>query len=43
MSDFVELVLTCKSWQEADKVAGELLKQKLVACVEFFPIKSKYW
>jgi uncharacterized protein involved in tolerance to divalent cations len=38
----VELVLTCASWQEADKIARELLEQKLVACVEFLEVKSKY-
>lgn len=43
MSNFVELVVTCKSWQEAELVADELLKQRLVACVEYFPIKSRYW
>jgi periplasmic divalent cation tolerance protein len=40
---FVELVLTCGSWQEAQKVADYLLAHKLVACVEFMEIKSKYW
>jgi periplasmic divalent cation tolerance protein len=40
---FVELVLTCGSWQEAQKIADELLAQRLVACVEFIEIKSKYW
>lgn len=38
----VELVLTCGSWQEAQRIADALLEQKLVACVEFFEIKSKY-
>src|SRR5437879_4316209 len=42
-SSFVELVLTCGSWQEAQKVADTLLEQKLVACVEMMEIKSKYW
>lgn len=42
-SNFVELVLTCGSWQEAQKIADKLLEQKLVACVEFMEIKSKYW
>lgn len=40
--NFVELVLTCGSWQEAQKIAYVLLEQRLVACVEFMEIKSKY-
>mgnify|MGYP001552497739 CR=1 FL=1 len=42
-NNFVELVLTCGSWQEAQKIADHLLQQRLVACVEFMEIKSKYW
>ena len=41
--NFVELVLTCGSWQEAQKIADHLLENHLVACVEFMEIKSKYW
>lgn len=41
-ADFVELVLKCGSWQEAQAIADRLLEQKLVACVEFLEIKSKY-
>jgi uncharacterized protein involved in tolerance to divalent cations len=40
---FVELFLTCGSWQEAERIAEALLQQKLVACVEFIEIRSKYW
>lgn len=43
MSQFVELVLSCGSWQEAQKIADSLLEKKLVACIEFFEAKSKYW
>jgi len=43
MPNFVELVLTCGSWQEAQRVADVLLEKKLVACVEMMEIKSKYW
>jgi periplasmic divalent cation tolerance protein len=42
MSDFVELVLTCGSWQEAQRIADALLEKRLVACVEMFDIKSKF-
>jgi uncharacterized protein involved in tolerance to divalent cations len=43
VSDFVELVLTCGSWQEAQRIADSLLEKRLVACVEFLEIKSKSW
>lgn len=43
MSDFVELVLTCGSWQEAQKITDALLDKKLVACVEQMAIRSKNW
>lgn len=39
---FVELVLKCGSWQEAQRIADRLLEKRLVACVEFLAIKSKY-
>jgi periplasmic divalent cation tolerance protein len=31
------------SEEEAEKVTDHLLERKLVACVNYFPIKSKYW
>ncbi|HUY85401.1 MAG TPA: divalent cation tolerance protein CutA [Candidatus Dormibacteraeota bacterium] len=40
-ADFVELVLKCGSWQEAQRIADALLQKRLVACVEFLEIKSK--
>jgi periplasmic divalent cation tolerance protein len=43
LHNFVELVLSCGSWQEAQKITDSLLEKKLVACVEFFETKSKYW
>lgn len=42
-TDFVELLLTCGSWQEAQAIADSLLRKKLVACVEFMEISSKSW
>jgi periplasmic divalent cation tolerance protein len=41
-TDFVELVLTCGSWQEAQRIADALLEKRLIVCAEFLEIKSKY-
>ena len=41
-NNFVQLVLTCGSWQEAQRIADLLLEKRLVACAEFLEIKSKY-
>jgi periplasmic divalent cation tolerance protein len=43
MSDFVEIVLTCGSWQEAQSITDALLEKKLVACVEQMEVRSKNW
>jgi periplasmic divalent cation tolerance protein len=43
MTNFVELVLTCGSWQEAQKITDALLQDRLVACVEQMEIRSKNW
>jgi periplasmic divalent cation tolerance protein len=42
-TSFVEIMLTCGSWQEAQAIADALLEDHLVACTEFLPIKSRYW
>ncbi|MCA9325141.1 divalent-cation tolerance protein CutA [Candidatus Saccharibacteria bacterium] len=42
MSNPVELVLTCGSWQEAQKIADSLLEQKLIACVEMLDVTSRF-
>lgn len=39
---FIELVLTCGSWQEAQAITDVLLEKRLVACVEFVEVKSRY-
>ena len=41
--NFVELVLTCGSWQEAQRIVDHLLEQKLIACAKFLPIEYKSW
>ena len=38
----VEVLLTCGSWQEAQKIVDSLLKQKLIACAEFLEIQSLF-
>lgn len=35
--------ITCKDKREAEKIARHLLKKRLIACANFFPIKSMYW
>jgi periplasmic divalent cation tolerance protein len=35
--------ITCKDKKEAKKVSNHLLKKKLVACTNIFPIESNYW
>lgn len=41
-TSFVELVLTCGSWQEAQRIVDSLLEKQLIACAEFIPVKSKF-
>ena len=43
MQQFVELVLTCGSWQEAQKITDALLQGRLVACIEQLEVRSKSW
>ncbi len=35
--------ITCKDKKEAEKISLHLLKKRLIACVNIFPIKSMYW
>lgn len=35
--------VTCKNLEEAQKISTMLLEKRLVACTNFFPIKSMYW
>ncbi len=34
--------ITCKNKKEAEKIANHLLKNKLIACANIFPINSLY-
>ncbi|MAF13874.1 MAG: divalent-cation tolerance protein CutA [Parcubacteria group bacterium] len=40
---FITVYTTNKNLAEAKKIANSLLKQKLIACANFFPIKNMYW
>ncbi len=39
---FIIVYITHKNLKEAKKVVSYLLKKKLIACANFFPIKSLY-
>ena len=39
----VTITVTCRNKIEADKIALALLKKKLVACANIWPVNSKYW
>jgi len=38
----IEIHTACKSIKEAEKIAGILLKKKIAACANYFPINSLY-
>ena len=40
---FILIYVTHKNLEEAKKVGNELLKEKLIACANYYPIKSSYW
>lgn len=40
---FIIIYITHKNLKEAKKVAEALLKDRLIACVNYFPIESAYW
>ena len=39
---FIFVYITCSDREEAEKIAGLLVKKKFVACVNYFPIGSIY-
>ena len=42
--NFMTLIyITCKDKNEAKKIATHLLKKRLIACANIFPIRSMYW
>lgn len=41
--NFIIIYITYKDMTEAKKVAEALLRDHLIACVNYFPIESAYW
>ena len=39
----ISIYITCKDEKEAVKISEHLLKKRLIACSNMFPIKSMYW
>ena len=39
----VLIYITCKDAKEAQKISEHLLKKRLIACSNMFPIRSMYW
>lgn len=37
------IYITCKDKREAEKISLHLLKKRLIACANIFPIQSRYW
>lgn len=40
---FIIIYITHKNLKEAQKVVEALLRDKLIACANYFPIESAYW
>lgn len=39
----ISIYTTCQDKKEAKKIADILLKKRLIACANFFPVESRYW
>ena len=40
---FIAIYVTYPNLGQAKKVVNHLLKKRLIACANFFPLKSAYW
>jgi periplasmic divalent cation tolerance protein len=40
---FIIIYVTHENLENAEKLASHLLQKKLIACANFFPIKSSFW
>ncbi len=43
MQKIITIYVTHANEEEAEKVTSHLLNKHLIACANFFPIKSTYW
>ena len=44
MTEYIQVITTTDSREEADRIAESLLKSRLAGCVQVVgPIRSKYW
>ena len=39
----ISIYITCKDEKEAIKISEHLLKKRLIACSNMFPVRSMYW
>jgi len=39
----VLVYITCKDRKEAEKISYHLLRKRLIACSNIFPVQSMYW
>lgn len=42
-ADMTLVYITCKNKKEAERISLHLLKKRIIACANLFPIKSMYW
>ncbi|MFQ5905820.1 MAG: divalent-cation tolerance protein CutA [bacterium] len=40
---YVAVITTCRSKEEAVRIANHLVNEKLVACANWWPVGSTYW
>jgi uncharacterized protein involved in tolerance to divalent cations len=40
-TNYEEIILSCVSWQEAQRIADELLKNRLINTAEFMEVKAQ--
>ena len=40
---FIAVYITHENMEQAERVARRLLEKRLVACANFFPVRSTYW
>jgi len=44
VKNYILIMVTCASKEEARKISGQLLRKRLVACASILPkIESKFW